>query len=283
MEILKRETSEKLFLDICRNPLNINYNLRNQNRLKIEWEKNRISFREKLNSIDLNFLNNSGIGGLMFQSDLNTYNDELNQLPKEYYSNIVEYTQSNPNLDIKVSTNTIHHLFHLYKYFSHRGIDISKFKSKRIIEWGGGYGNMCKILIEKGVTKNYMIVDVPEFTQIQYNYLSSYFGLDNVNYLTDIKDMKDGINLISVDDIDIFPEYDTFISNWALTESSSICQDICINNDILNKNLILSYHQCGDHLPFMSESERLHNLLRLNNIHTEEVYFGGGKNYYSFK
>lgn len=282
MKILKKEISENLFSSIDRN-INIDYNIKNNKLIKTEWENNRKSLRNKLSNLDIHFLNNSGIGGLMFQSDLNIFNMELSELPKSYYARITEYKQSNINSEFHISTNTIHHLYHLYKYLNYKKLEIPQFKSKRIIEWGGGYGNMAKILLELGITNNYLIIDIPEFLTIQYIYLSSYFGTDNVYITNDIKDIKENcINLISVDNIKNFPDYDTFISNWALSESAIDCQKICIDNNILNKNLIISYHQCGDHIPFMDESKNLHNTFLQNNIHTEEIFFGGGKNYYAF-
>jgi putative sugar O-methyltransferase len=279
MKILEKEISESLFSKIN---INIDFNV-NMDLLKMEWESNRTRLRNKLEDLNLDFLNNSGIGGLMFQSDLGIFNMELSELSDKYYLNIKEYKQSNINTDIGVSTNTIHHLFHINRYLNFKNIDISNFKSKRIIEWGGGYGNMSKILIELGVTNNYLIIDLPEFISIQYRYLSSYFGEDKVKIIKSIDKIEnDCINLISVNNIEQFPEYDLFISTWALTESSVKCQKICIDNGIFNRNMIIAYHQCGDHIPFMGESKKLHNLIMENMIHTEEIYFGGGKNYYAF-
>ena len=189
MKILEKQISENLFLNIDRN-VNINYNITNNKLLKIEWENNRKSLRSKLSNLDIDFLNNCGIAGLMFQSDSEIFNMELNELPKSYYEKITEYRQSNVNSKVCVSTNTIHHLYHLYKYLSYRNLKISEFKSKRIIEWGGGYGNMAKILIELGITGNYLIVDIPEFITIQYIYLASYFSIDKVHIIKNIKDIK---------------------------------------------------------------------------------------------
>ena len=167
--------------------------------IKPEWDNNRVRFRNKISSgFDINFLKDSGIGGLMFQGDSTLANIEFDKLDKSLLHNINEYNISNKNFNnsnYHISTNTIHHTYHLDRFFNKKGGD----SINSILEWGGGYGNMAKISFE--IFKNlntYTIIDLPEFIVLQYIYLVSYFGEDNVRIIKSLDDIGEGINLIPV-------------------------------------------------------------------------------------
>ena len=73
-----------------------------------------------------------------------------------------------------------------------------------IIEVGGGYGGLCRMIHEYHTPKSYTIIDIPEALALVERYLSKF----SIN-----------VRLISCDDYDYEP-IDTFISNYALTELS---------------------------------------------------------------
>lgn len=256
--------------------------------IKKEWDKNRINFRNKLKSdFDYNFLKNKDIAGLMFQSDRNLAMKELETLDKELLNKVIEYNFSNPNLEIgdkTISTNTIHHIYHVSRYLKYKK---EKPKIKSALEWGGGYGNMAKLFFQIfEELESYTIIDIPEFIVVQKLYLASYFGEENVRIINDIKDIKSGVNLISVNDaLNMKFQYnDIFISNWALTESSLYCQEFAEKSGFLNyDNILVSYHQCGNHIPFMHESSVFDSKIKNIGIHIEDIEIIPGINYYGFK
>lgn len=255
--------------------------------IKGEWDEWRIKFRGSLQTgINRNFLTQTDIGGLMFQKDVNVINAEIDNMDTNLFDNIIEYDFSNKNFTYNnklISTNTIHHLYHLSRFLDKK--DGSKVKT--IIEWGGGYGNMAKLSFETFKNLNrYTIIDLPEFIVLQYIYLVSYYGEDNVRIVRDIKDMGDGINLIAVNDSMSmsFDKHDMFISTWAITESSLFCQEFVDKNGFLNyNNLLIAYHQCGNHIPFMYESSVMDKKLKDMGAYIEKINFIPGINYYGIK
>lgn len=288
MKIQNEQDCLETFNGFCKNiqelEKNINFNVSNQI-VKDEWQSNRINFKNKICNIDSSFLENTGIGGLMFQSDISITNEEIKIIDEKLIDKITEHKISNLNFEIndkKLSTNTIHHLYHIKNFLNNK---INENKIVSALEWGGGYGNMCKLSFEIFEDlKTYTIIDLPEFMLIQYIFLSSYFGKDNVRIINNLTEIKEGINLISVNNINNVQvaKADLFISNWALSESTLYCQELAENNGFLNyPNQLISFHQCGDHIPFMNESTILKNKLINKNFKIIEITVIPGINYYA--
>ena len=97
--------------------------------------------------------------------------------------------------------NTIHHLYHLYKWEEYTGKQISDIKS--IFEIGAGYGNTARIIKQMDFKGSYIIADLPEFAALQEYYLDS-----------------NGINTTKILWNPEFPlgKFDLFISEWSLSE-----------------------------------------------------------------
>ena len=164
MKILDKKESESLFNEISSNvnhlldsiDLNIEAVL-----IKSEWEENRIKFRGRLREgIDKDFLKNNEISGLMFQSDLNVFSEEMKDIDLTLVNVVEEYDFSNKNTVANkkdISTNSIHHLYHISAFKKNTKGELEDIKS--ILEWGGGYGNMAKIFFELIPTiNNYTII-----------------------------------------------------------------------------------------------------------------------------
>lgn len=85
------------------------------------------------------------------------------------------------NLDILTemnghsNTNLINQAYHLHKWEETTGKRISKLKT--IIEIGGGYGAMARVIRAAGFVGEYIIYDLPEFSLLQQFYLG-YFGVE---------------------------------------------------------------------------------------------------------
>ncbi|MCB1166845.1 MAG: hypothetical protein KDK33_11865 [Leptospiraceae bacterium] len=68
------------------------------------------------------------------------------------------------------SANLVHHRYHIQQFESVAGHSIDDYSS--IVEFGGGYGSLCRLALRKGFRGRYIIFDLPEFNVIQYIFLT---------------------------------------------------------------------------------------------------------------
>ena len=147
---------------------------------------------------------------------------------------------------------------------------------KNIIEFGGGYGGMCRLA--RRLTNNkstHVIIDLPIFSFIQYNYLQNIFGQDSVNMMcNNDSSIKEGkVNLIPISNkiaIDFLSSInpDLFIATWSLSEANQNTVDLITGlNYFSSKYLLMAYRHydgyinerqpCSDKLITSSEYEVL--------------------------
>ena len=246
------------------------------NFIKKEWEEfeSKISFEEKID------LKNQTLLGTMFQTDtsvfIKEFNYVLNNNPEylELFKNPTQY--GSPILfeldGFLYNPNDIHHLYHICR----REKSIGKQNDRlNVFEWGGGYGNMCKVfhMVYGHLIDSYTIVDLPKISKIAKQYVFQTCANKNVTHLS-VEDFKDKLE----------DKYDFFISTWALSESPSLWIDYMASNSFLGcDKMLMSLHQCGNHISFMEESTNLRTELKKFNTKEEEVLVIDGINYYIFK
>lgn len=117
------------------------------------------------------------------------------------FANILNYKKFTwPLGDLLTSTWMIKSNHHYYRYFTLTGKDINDFD--KIVEVGGGCGDMCKFINLMGFKGEYVIVDLPQVQEIQKRNLRDFH---NVTWTTKAvkKDSK---------------KKTLFISTWALSE-----------------------------------------------------------------
>ena len=145
------------------------------------------------------------------------------------------------NLRYATSENTIHQIYHISKYYSETGKDI--LKAKTIVEWGGGYGCLARAVKKYNSEVTYIIMDLPELCILQKIYLSSIFGENVVDIIYDLEMVAVGkINIISSDIVMKAKkkfQTNTFISNWAITESGKDYQDYITSQHYFSADNIL--------------------------------------------
>jgi len=181
------------------------------------------------------------------------------------------------------SHNSIHHLYHLTKFLKITKSTLDEINT--VVEWGGGYGNLARIFKRLNLaTHTYIIIDTPLFSSLQWLYLTTILGEENVNLLQNSKDIvRPGkINLLPIcflDDHQI--SADLFISTWALSESSSFSHDYVVEREwFKSKHLLLAYHKStADYLP---SSDRIGILAGLSGALIEEIDFLPGC-FYAFR
>lgn len=76
------------------------------------------------------------------------------------------------------STNNLHHAYSLQILMEEIGYLLNEFDD--IVEFGGGYGNMCRLFKIWNHNKPYYLYDIPELLRIQQYYLSENNIKDNV-------------------------------------------------------------------------------------------------------
>lgn len=132
------------------------------------------------------------------------------------------------------SGNTIHQTYHLMMYEKRTGVDV--LKSDYVFEFGGGYGNMCKIFRNMNFKGRYIIYDLDFFNLIQNYYLSSLGMIEGKDF--DCVSSLDDLSAISTN----FTKQSLFISTWALNEVPvSLREEILKNLDNV-KNYLLAYN-----------------------------------------
>ncbi len=66
-------------------------------------------------------------------------------------------------------TNAIHHAYHLCRFENETGVNVLDFDL--ILEFGGGYGEMRRVIDRLGFTGRYILFDLPEQSALQRYYL----------------------------------------------------------------------------------------------------------------
>jgi putative sugar O-methyltransferase len=91
----------------------------------------------------------------------------------------------------------------------------------RIVEIGGGYGGLCKIISDFYQLKSYTLIDLYPCLQLSKRFLDD-FSISNVEYLTE-------------EELNSNNEYDLVISNYAFSEIRREIQDVYMNK-VLQKS-----------------------------------------------
>ena len=181
----------------------------------------------------------------------------------------------------RTSANTVHHLYHMYRFQKEVAVKLGAINS--VVEWGGGYGNMAKLWYRHSPGVTYTIIDSALFSTIQWLYLTSTLGPSCVNLL-DSKNarLKEGtINLVPLALLkQTTINGDLFISTWGLSESSMAAQDYVLKKRWFNsQHLLLGYQKSSNDLPTAS---RLGQIARDDSAKIIDIDFIPG-NYYAFK
>lgn len=120
------------------------------------------------------------------------------------------------------SCNLIHQAYHLYQLEERTGINVNKFNF--VFEFGGGYGNMCRLLHNLDFAGKYVIFDLPQFSALQRYYLQSV-GLPVLSGKSFGSARSGVICISSIDDLKTVIESSTgnqsclFLATWSMSEA----------------------------------------------------------------
>lgn len=140
--------------------------------------------------------------------------------------------------------NSAHHLHHLMRFEQVTGRKIGDIGSA--VEFGGGYGNMARIVGNIGSCKTYSIVDLLLFSCIQYVFLNTVAGEGQVAFADE--NAKGNAKFILHHLFRADPQMnlhgELFLSTWALSESTRATYEWVIACDWFGaSNLLLAYHE----------------------------------------
>jgi hypothetical protein len=200
---------------------------------EIEWHKNLNEIKKNLLKKKLNrFLTWNVINNTMFFKDSLATDVELKYLTnsgfiKKYGENAIrENSIGSPTYSSyikKSSSNLLHHAYHLsfYENITMKSI----LDHETIVEFGGGYGGMCRLIYQMGFKGNYIIYDFKHFNLIQNYYLESINLKLKVKIVKNFFKLKKSKNVYLVSDIKFIKKLlernsnKLFLSTWGISES----------------------------------------------------------------
>jgi hypothetical protein len=126
------------------------------------------------------------------------------------------------------SGNLIHHAYHLSEMEKKSGIKANS--RDFVLEFGGGYGCMCRLFHKMGFHGKYILYDLPQFTALQTYYLKS-IGI-SVYSFNDFSSIDSGVVCISdrgrlkkLLGEHINKERSLFIAMWSISETPLAVRD----------------------------------------------------------
>ncbi len=121
------------------------------------------------------------------------------------------------------SGNLIHQAYHLAQFEDKTGMDIGK--AEIVVELGGGYGSMCRLVHNLNFKGRYVIFDLPPFSALQ-RFSLNMNGIPAVTADVFLEKASDGVICVSeLEQLEsILSMYSNtgdalFIANWSLSEA----------------------------------------------------------------
>jgi hypothetical protein len=105
------------------------------------------------------------------------------------------------------SGNSVHHCYHVQKYLDRYRTKLAGFTL--IFEFGGGYGNLCRIVRQTGYAGEYAIADLPPFLALQRYYLAATGSVATLLAANDASAWLASSDLREA----------LFVATWSLSES----------------------------------------------------------------
>ncbi len=210
------------------------------------WSSNQITLYKLIGSANLKkFLQWQLIQHTMFLNDRKICSIEYDALRKSnIWDNVWKKNINDPYFGyplrypkkISTSCNSIHHAYLLEIFF--QSVCFSKLNDiDLIIEFGGGYGNLCRILYNIGYSNEYWLFDLPVFVNLQEYYLSNTNkeNYKKISFISQIDELVERQKKLQNRNI-------LFIATWSLSESPFFVREK-IFDIIKNSNYILITYQ----------------------------------------
>jgi hypothetical protein len=132
----------------------------------------------------------------------------------------------------------IHHAYHLQQFEISTRANVARFK--RVFEFGGGFGHMCRLIHELGFRGEYIIFDLPEFSALQRFYLGEHnVPLANANNRR--KAVQCVSELETACDLMRSARSDIFIATWSLSEAPQAVREQVMREFVTVAYLLIAF------------------------------------------
>jgi hypothetical protein len=246
-------------------------NLETKDAIEPAWIKYREEVRANILQKDpRNFLNWPAIRSSMFHEPDRLELEYLKSLSQwqSLKSALRETPAGNPRRYpylLSSSGNYIHNAYVLMKFLNYFNFDIKQ--TRNIVEFGGGYGSMCRLAYNLGFDGRYVIYDLPEFSLLQEYFLKSWKEEALVS-LAPVTGSKPAIALLStLEDLQKQLENfggrpDIFIATWSLSESPAELRDKIFRLAGESKYIFIAFRDIFsqiDNVAYFKQFTQLHN------------------------
>lgn len=205
-----------------------------------------------LDQMNENFISNEVINGTMVFTNREVHKLELKNVSDAFDRYVIEEVVSKGLNSAFLAgksrrstlINSTHHLHHLMRFEQRTGKKVASIGS--VVEFGGGYGNMGRIVHNISLCKTYSIVDLLLFSCIQYVFLSTIAGNDKVSFSVGNTNKNANFLLhpLFSTDTPTNLQGELFLSTWALSESTRAAYDwVTAHNWFGAANLLLAYNE----------------------------------------
>jgi hypothetical protein len=147
------------------------------------------------------------------------------------------------SLRMLASHNTIHHLYHVLRYEHVTQQSLATVGS--VVEFGGGYGNLARVMLKLNPELTYTIIDLPVFSAIQLAYLGTILGRDRIHMAGETGELAPHkINLLPLPYLERARDLkgELFVSTWALSECTQLAQRYVAGRSFFGaRHLLLAY------------------------------------------
>jgi MoaA/NifB/PqqE/SkfB family radical SAM enzyme/predicted O-methyltransferase YrrM/tetratricopeptide (TPR) repeat protein len=201
------------------------------------WIDYRIKLRKAILEKDIsNFMNWDVIKSIIFMGPSPKEFEFLKNIPswgkfgKALGESLVGGPQPFPDYPLS-SGNTIHQAYNLAQLIEIGNCPVADLP--QIVEFGGGFGTMCKLVHQLGFKGRYIIFDLPEFSAMQEYYLNAV-GLQTGIKIDQITDSKQCVVLLSdikqvEQQLKIPAERSAFMAVWSISETPTDFRDRIFN------------------------------------------------------
>jgi hypothetical protein len=181
--------------------------------------------------------------------------------------------QDYPNLGF-ISPTTIRYVKNVYDIASEFVTD--QFKIENVVEIGGGYGGLCRMMNALFSLKQYLMIDLEEVNHLSKKYLQYYYG-----------DCS-GIAWISPEELLEVNNIQLCISNYSFSECNRKTQQMYYNKVIRNSNTFyITYNHISDNNMSVNEFKELASNdfyvkqeEEVRSSHTNYVLYGYNRDYF---
>jgi putative sugar O-methyltransferase len=208
--------------------------------MAVFWDKRVKSLSNSFLANKQTFLSNQDVSRVMQTHNTKMIDSIVNFINDD---SIIEKVKDpafgNPSTHRGVSLQSVRNV--AYRMIMNSFFDISQIN--HVTDFGGGFGNNCRIWYTLGYEGDFSLIDLPEVVDIQRHYLSNVLPNQKINYISDINNLQ------------INKSKSLFFATYSLSETSLEVREKAFSH-IANHDYIFIAH--NDSFP-VYENKRIDN------------------------